>query len=179
MRVPSIWSIMEFAPWYYIRKRGLAMKRNHWSSFFDCTGPVCLHPDRNCLPGYGGRNPCTSAVAEMEDQGLLSGYPDGRFYPARTIPAAQFVTIAARCAGLEWVPAQTNHWAAGSLQAALQAGWYDWDELLPTGERFDLPVSRQLAVKILMRAFLPESPGRLHYGVPENQRLCPAGWPPL
>ena len=138
------------------------MKWNHWSGFlttltlcvFILTGTAFA-----AFPDVAAESPCASAVAEMEDQGLLSGYPDGRFYPARTISAAQFVTIAARCAGLEPVPAQTNHWAAGSLQAALQAGWYDWDELPPTGERFNLPIPRQLALKILMRAFLPEVRG--------------------
>lgn len=122
------------------------MKRKRWSVFlaalalciFILTGTASA-----TFPDVAAEGPYASAVAEMEAQGLLSGYPDGRFYPARTISAAQFVTIAVRCAGLESVPAQTNHWAAGSLQAALQAGWYDWDELPPTGERFDLPVSRQ------------------------------------
>lgn len=101
----------------------------------------------------------TQAVAEMESSGLLSGYPDGTFGPSEPISAAQFVSIAVRCAGLSPAFGQTGHWASGSLQAALQAGWYDWDELPPTGEGFDQPISRQLAVKILMRALLPEIRG--------------------
>ena len=100
-----------------------------------------------------------AAVTEMEQAGLLSGYPDGRFGPGDPISAAQFVSAAARCAGLEPVQGQTGHWASGALQAALQAGWYDWDELPPTGEGFDRPISRQLAVKILMRALLPQVRG--------------------
>ena len=99
------------------------------------------------------------AVDEMEGAGLLSGYPDGRFGPGEPISAAQFVAVTARCAGLSPVQGQTSHWASGSLQAALQAGWYDWDEIPPTGEKFDQPISRQLAVKILMRALLPEARG--------------------
>ncbi|MCI9156282.1 MAG: cellulase family glycosylhydrolase [Lawsonibacter sp.] len=98
-------------------------------------------------------------VGEMAAKGLISGYPEGVFGPGDPITAAQFVAIAARCAGLAPVPGQTGHWAAGSLQAALQAGWYDWDEIPPTGERFDQPISRQLAVKILMRALLPQARG--------------------
>lgn len=99
------------------------------------------------------------AVEEMEEAGLLSGYPDGSFRPSQPISAAQFTAIAARCGGLEPVTGQTSHWAAGVMQAALQAGWYDWDEIPPTGERFDQPISRQLAVKILMRACAPEARG--------------------
>ena len=99
------------------------------------------------------------AVSEMEEAGLFSGYPDGRFGPDDPISAAQFVSVAARCTGLEPVQGQTSHWAAGWLQAALQAGWYDWDEIPPTGERFDQPISRQLAVKVLTRALLPQVRG--------------------
>ncbi len=99
------------------------------------------------------------AVAEMERTGLLSGYPDGSFGPGDPVSAAQFVSITARCAGLEPVPGQSAHWASGALQAALQAGWYDWDEIPPTGETFDRPIPRQLAVKILMRALLPQVQG--------------------
>lgn len=99
------------------------------------------------------------AVTEMEEAGILHGYPDGTFRPGAPITAAQFVTVTARCAGLSPVPGQTNHWASGQLQAALQAGWYDWDEIPPTGERFDQPITRQLAVKILMRALLPQVRG--------------------
>lgn len=67
-----------------------------------------------------------------------------------------------RCASFQIEPAalgQTTHWAAGQMQAALQAGWYDWDEIPPTGERFDLPITRQLAVKVLMRTLLPDAKG--------------------
>ena len=99
------------------------------------------------------------AVGAMEQSGLLSGYPDGSFRPEAPISAAEFVTVTARCAGLSPAQGQSGHWAAGYLQAALQAGWYDWDELPPTGERFDQPIPRQLAVKILMRALLPQVRG--------------------
>ena len=98
-------------------------------------------------------------VARMTEQGLLRGYPNGSFGPEDPITASQFVAVAARCACLEPVESQTDHWAAGELAAALKAGWYDWEELPPTGESYDSPISRQLAVKILMRALLPEERG--------------------
>ncbi len=96
-----------------------------------------------------------AAVTEMAAEGLLRGYPNGNFGPRDPITAAQLVTIAARCAGLEPGEGENSHWAAGSLAAALEAGWYDWDELPPTGEDFDKPIARQLAVKVLMKALLP------------------------
>ncbi|MCI8524699.1 MAG: cellulase family glycosylhydrolase [Oscillospiraceae bacterium] len=100
-----------------------------------------------------------AAVSEMQADGLLTGFSDGSFRPGETVSAAQFVTIAARCAGLSPVSGQSAHWAAGTMEAALRAGWYDWDELPPTGERFDRPIPRKLAVKILMKALLPDVRG--------------------
>ena len=99
------------------------------------------------------------AVTQLARAGALTGYPDGTFRPDQPISAAEFVAVTARLAGLSGVQSQADHWAAGYMQAALQAGWYDWDEIPPTGERFDLPISRQLAVKILMRALLPDARG--------------------
>lgn len=98
-------------------------------------------------------------VLSLAEEGLLLGGSDGAFHPLDPISAAEFITVTARCAHLEPVPTQSLHWAAGTLQAALQAGWYDWDELPPTGEGFDRPISRQLAVKVLMRALLPQVRG--------------------
>lgn len=99
------------------------------------------------------------AVTELTGAGYVQGFADGSFRPDRAISAAELVSAAARCAGLRSAPAQSGHPSAGYMQAALEHGWYDWDEIPPTGERFDLPVSRQLAVKILMRAFLPDVRG--------------------
>lgn len=71
---------------------------------------------------------------------------------AADVTAAEFVSAAAQAAGLEITP-------DGVMQSALAAGWYDWDEIPPTGELYDQPISRQLAVKIVMRALLPQAHG--------------------
>lgn len=96
-------------------------------------------------------------VNEMWEGKVLTGYPDGTFRPEHTITAAEFVAILCRQQALAPAAGQTGHWAAGFLEAARQAGWYDWDELPPTGERFDLPVERQLAVKLMMNAYYPDT----------------------
>ncbi len=93
-----------------------------------------------------------AAVTAMWEQGVLTGYEDGTFRPNRAITAAEFVAVLARRQDLSPSAAQTNHWASGLLETARTLGWYDWDELLPTGEGFDQPIVRQLAVKIMMRA---------------------------
>ena len=99
-------------------------------------------------------------VLYMSENGIINGYPDGTFRPNKTISAAEFVAVTARCAGLQASSnTQNSHWAAGLLQAALDAGWYDWDELPPTGETYDSPMTRQVAVSTLMRALLPDRTG--------------------
>lgn len=99
------------------------------------------------------------AVSQLTQAGALKGYPDGTFRPNASISAAEFVSVAVRLAKLPGGQGQAPHWAADQLQGALQAGWYDWDEIPPTGETFDQPIPRQLAVKILMKALLPQARG--------------------
>ncbi len=100
-----------------------------------------------------------ATIREMTQAGWISGYRDGTFRPSQPISGAEFVTIVAKCAGLSPGHGQSSHWAAGTMQAALDAHWYDWDELPPTGERYNQPISRQLAVKIVMKALLPQARG--------------------
>ncbi len=113
----------------------------------------------------------TGTVNAMAEAGWVKGLPDGTFHPLDKISAAEFVSIVARCAGLAPVSGASTHWAAPQLQAALEAGWYDWDELPPTGERFDQPISRQLAVKILMKGLLPDARGEYAQQAPAIQDL--------
>ncbi|MBQ9617873.1 MAG: S-layer homology domain-containing protein, partial [Oscillibacter sp.] len=115
-----------------------------------------------------GNHWCAEPIREMETRGLIAGYADGTFRPANPVTAAQFVTILSRCARLEPVPGEESHWAADVMRAALRAGWYDWDELPPSGERFDLPIPRFLAVKILMKALLPDARGEY---LTESQKI--------
>jgi len=112
-----------------------------------------------------------STVNAMAQAGWVKGRPDGTFHPLDKISAAEFVSIVARCAGLSPAASSSTHWAAPQLQAALEAGWYDWDEIPPTGERFDQPISRQLAVKILMKGLLPDARGEYSQQAPKIRDL--------
>ena len=98
-------------------------------------------------------------VNGMTENGYLSGYEDGTFRPSGIITKAELVSVVGRVSGLEEKKSQTSHWAGGMLQAALDASLYDWDEIPPTGETFDEPITRQLAIKIVMKAFLPDEKG--------------------
>ncbi len=99
------------------------------------------------------------AVTQMSADGVLTGYSDNTFRPSQTVTGAEFVAIVTRRAGLTPFGGDGNHWASGYLSAALEKGWYDWDELPPAGEKQDQPIPRQLAVKILMKALLPDAHG--------------------
>lgn len=107
------------------------------------------------------------AVMKMTAAGWLNGYQDGTFRPEQSITNSEFVSIVARRAGLAQRPALSQHWAAGYLVAALERGWYDYDELPPTGERYDEPIQRQVAVKILMNALLPGVSGDYNTEAPK------------
>lgn len=98
-------------------------------------------------------------VTAMCENGYLSGYPDGTFRPDNAITAAEFVSVVSRICGLEKSAAQNSHWAGGLLQTALDKQWYDWDELPPTAEKYDEPIVRKIAVKIIMKAFAPDVRG--------------------
>ncbi len=93
-----------------------------------------------------------NTVTEMTDKGVLSGYNDGSFRPNNAITSAEFTAIVCRIKGVQPESSQTGHWAGGYMSAALNKGWYDYDENPPTGEKYDEPIQRQLAVKILMKA---------------------------
>ena len=98
-------------------------------------------------------------VTTMTNKGYLKGYPDGSFQPNSAITAAEYVSVVARVGGIKAKTAQNSHWAGGLLQSALEQGWYDWDEIPPTAATYDQPLTRQLAVKITMKAFAPNARG--------------------
>lgn len=100
-----------------------------------------------------------SYINEFSSRGYIAGYEDGTFRPGKAISAAEFVAIVVRCAGLEPDYSDSSYWGTGFMSLGLRKGWYDWDEIPPTGEKFNRPISRQLAAKILMRALLPDKRG--------------------
>jgi aryl-phospho-beta-D-glucosidase BglC (GH1 family) len=98
-------------------------------------------------------------VSEMTRQGYLKGYDDGSFRPSDIITNAELVSVVCRVSGLKENNSGNKHWADGMVQSALKAGFFDWDEIPPTGETYDEPINRQLSIKIVMKAFLPGRSG--------------------
>ncbi len=113
-------------------------------------------------------------VTEMTESGYLSGYADGTFRPSKAITRAELVSVVGRIAGLQSSAGQSTHWADGLMRSALESGYYDWDEIPPTGDTYDEPIPRQLAVKVVMKAFLPDMRGdynQVHSAVKDFSQL--------
>lgn len=88
-------------------------------------------------------------VTEMVDAGIINGYPDGSFKGEETVTLAEYVTIAARYKGLP-TGAADGHWAGVQMELARTRGWIGPED---AGEGdYDMPVSRQLAAKITVKA---------------------------
>ncbi len=99
-------------------------------------------------------------VMEMAEREIFRGYEDQTFQPKRAISFAEFVAVAARCVSLKTENTGKRHWASDVMDAALKAGWYDWDECPPDNtSRWNQPISRQVAAKVLMKAFAPQLRG--------------------
>lgn len=70
-----------------------------------------------------------NAVTTLTDDGVISGYTDGSFRPDNEITRAEFVAMVVRYAGLSETTGNSffdispNHWAAGYIAAATQAGY--------------------------------------------------------
>ena len=98
-------------------------------------------------------------VMEMTREGVLSGYTDGTFKPNGTVTGGEFLAMVGMRKNEYERTGQISHWAAGWMQLGLEEGWYDWDEFPPTAADYNRKITRQVAVKILMKAFLPDARG--------------------
>lgn len=73
--------------------------------------------------------------------------------PHAQVTALEYVHLVFSYAGADDTPDE------GIVQKGLDNGWYDWDEIPPTGEKDEQGIQRQIAIKIAMNAFLPKAEG--------------------
>lgn len=97
--------------------------------------------------------PVGAAVYALVREGLISGLTADSFGPDEPISAASYVTMICRQRGVRPAAAGSGE-EAGYMQAALAAGWYDWDQIPPDDpERFTQPISRELGANIVVSAY--------------------------
>lgn len=87
-------------------------------------------------------------VTKLAEIGGIAGYPDGTFKPAGTITRAEYTTIVARSLSIKAKEITGNHWSAGIMAAAEEAG------LIKTGEFADVsaPITRYEMARMAVRA---------------------------
>ncbi len=70
------------------------------------------------------------AISTIADYGIITGYADGSFKPAKNITRAEFVTMAARFVAIDENATAdltdiAGHWAEKSIKTAVAKGWID------------------------------------------------------
>lgn len=94
------------------------------------------------------------AIAEMEKEGIVNGFPDGTFHPNDTLTRAQFLAMVVRAAAPEKVPEQDpNHdWWWNNLDLAQSAHLLQnmyWEH---NATYMDAAIPRQEAAELLYQA---------------------------
>ncbi len=87
-------------------------------------------------------------VARLTEIGGIAGYPDGTFKPTGTITRAEYTSIVARSLSIKAKDISGNHWSAGIMASAEDAG------LVKAGEFADvtLPITRYEMARMAVRA---------------------------
>lgn len=120
-------------------------------------------------------------VSAMIDAGYIDGYEDGAFRPGRDVSVAEFVTMTAKCLGIE-TGEEYGHWAGVQMRNAYDLGWLTEEDC--AWSQFNDPVHRQLAAKILAVALDLELTDEIPYSdyadvgqdyVPYVGAMCKAG----
>jgi hypothetical protein len=107
---------------------------------------------------------CLKEIKAMKSEGVILGYPDGKFYPDRTITRAEYIKMVLQVFGVYQNQADSykskqyfekykdlkGHWAAGSCALVLAEGWYK-----PSNEFLfepNKPITREECAGVLWKA---------------------------
>ncbi|MBR4880227.1 MAG: S-layer homology domain-containing protein, partial [Clostridia bacterium] len=64
-------------------------------------------------------------IMELNEEGVITGYPDGNYGPYDTTTTGAAVTLLMRAVGVSEQGAADNHWAGGFVNYAHGKGWLD------------------------------------------------------
>ena len=91
-------------------------------------------------------------VNDMVPQGIFPAMKTAASALKTRVSVAEFVTMTARCEGLE-TGEEYGHWAGVQMRNAYDSGWLTEEDAAWT--EFNTPVTRELASKILCAALGP------------------------
>lgn len=91
-------------------------------------------------------------VMTLVKQGIIGGYPDGTFGPAKTITFAEFLAISLKSVTKDIQGSPTgSHWAMGIYMTAIDKGIITGDEFGKSRDDLNAPISREDMALILIR----------------------------
>ena len=121
-----------------------------------CFNPACLAASFGDISNHWAKD----YIAEMVDQGIISGYPDGTFKPEGKITRAEFASLLVRgfqlpIGGSKVFSDTANHWAKDFIAAAYSQGiisGYSEYEFGP-----DDPITREQMAVMIVKAARPDA----------------------
>ncbi len=125
--------------------------------------------NRNCFPDVRMGQWFSAYICPMKDLGIVGGYPDGRFYPERSVNYAEALKILTLAFGYDIEPPQESGelWYLPYAHAAQEHG-----TTIPASLTLDTEITRGQMAR-LAAAFYAESHGDL-----QNYRRAERGLPP-
>lgn len=94
-------------------------------------------------------------IKYLSERGFIQGYVGKKFSPESFMTKAEFTAIACRMTGMDDTKMEkTSYWAESDIQYALYMKWFTAAEMPQSS--YAEPITRELAAKIVMRAFFPD-----------------------
>ncbi|MFS8641202.1 MAG: N-acetylmuramoyl-L-alanine amidase, partial [Symbiobacteriaceae bacterium] len=139
-------------------------------------------PEQSPFPDVGGQ--LGPEVLRAHELGLVNGYPDGRFYPEKSVTRGEFAKMVVRA--VEAARGEALPKPATSPFRDVRPGMALYDDILKAAHqkyilgyedgtfRPDLPIAREQAAAILQRVAGVEGTSEHFADVPDNNRFAPA-----
>ncbi|MBE6032083.1 MAG: S-layer homology domain-containing protein [Clostridiales bacterium] len=119
--------------------------------------------EKGPFPDVPASHWASSYIGDVQEGGILQGFPDGSFRPAKEVTYGEFLKMAALaggCAGFSEAVTEDGHWASPYFVQGLASGWYGEWEI--SSRALDLPIPREHMALVL-------------YGVLADAGLKPGG----
>lgn len=95
-----------------------------------------------------------SDIQQLASQKIMGGYEDGTFRPDKVISLAEYTSLLVRTLNLppangKYLPQPNKHWAAGNVEAAIEAGVISLEDVRKIG--LDKSINRQIMTTMLVK----------------------------